>query len=200
MAGNARDEARDGAATLDESSFLDDDITLTPSPPPMRGTWVGTCVDPAHPTLRGRVRVQWEDVDGVARAHWLPTLASLAVREGDRVLLTAPSNHDEPVVTGVIDGFTPRPERPSRAGVSIALKPDEHLAITDAEGAALIEVRQGEGGPVVRVLHAATTVDLAGKLTLRADAIELGARHGDVRVEARGDVRVKGSVIRLNGT
>lgn len=201
MVGSARDEARDGSAILYESSFLENhDYTLSAAPPVMRGAWVGTCVDPTHPFLRGRVQVRWEDGDGAAHARWLPTLASLAVREGDRVLVTSPTNHDEPVVTGVIDGFTPRPERPTREGASLALKPDERLAITDAEGNALVEVHQGAEGPVVRVLHAAATVDIPGRLTLRADAIELGARRGEVRIDARGDVRVKGETIRLNGT
>ena len=49
-------------------------------------------------------------------------------------------------------------------------------------------------------LHAATTVELPGTLTLRADALELAARTGDVRIEARGDVRVNGDHIRLNGS
>lgn len=169
------------------------------TPTRREGTWVGTCSDATHPVLRGRVRVRWEDDSGGEQSQWLPTLSALAVRVGDRVLCTAPANFDEPVVTGVIDGFTPRPEVPTRAGATLALKGDEHLAITDEAGTPLVEFRTGANGPVVKLLHAATTVELPGKLTLRADALELAARTGDVRIEARGDVRVNGDHIRLNG-
>jgi hypothetical protein len=179
------------------------DYAITAAPRAQRrtdpGPWVGACVDVSHPHLRGRVRVRWEDAQGAAQTQWLPCLASLAVRVGDRVLIAAPTNFDEPVVMGVLDGFSPRPEAPSRVGASLALQNDERLAVTDAEGNSLVEVRIGAEGPVVRVLHAATTLDLPGRLTVRADAIELGARSGEVRIDARGDVRVNGDTIRLNG-
>lgn len=201
MAGNARIGTGDGATARNESSFLDDlDFPLSAPVRPPPGAWVGLCVDACHPVLRGRARVRWEDAEGASHTAWFPCLASLALRPGDRVLLSTPANHDEAVITGVIDGFHPRPERPTRAGATLALKADEHLAITDAEGNPLVEVRQGAEGPVVRVLHAATTLDLPGALTIRADAIALAARRGDLRVEAQGDVRVRGATIRLNGT
>lgn len=198
------DEAthRGAESTVSEAPHAVPEITLSPTPPrtPRReGTWVGTCTDATHPVLRGRVSVRWDDETGRSQSAWLPALASLALRVGDRVLCTWPTNFDEPVVMGVLDGFTPRPEAPSRVGASLALKCDERLAVTDEAGNALVEVRAGEDGPIVRVLHANTALELPGKLSLRAEAIELGAR-GDVRIEARGDVRVNGDFIRLNGT
>lgn len=183
----------EASATLESEEY-----PLSPPRATRSGAWVGACIDAAHPVLRGRVRVRWDD-DGRAVAAWLPTLASLAIRAGDRVLVTAPAGLDEPLVTGVIDGFTPRPEAPSREAAALSLGAGEHLAITDAAGNALVEVRVEEGGPRVKVLHAATTLDLPGKLSLRADAIELAAREGEVRIEARDDVRVNGAFIRLNG-
>lgn len=172
---------------------------VTPRAAKAGGSWVGTCTDIHHPVLRGRIEVRWSDHRGQLHTRWLPTLASIAVRAGDRVVCDEPVNFDEPVVMGVLDGFTPRPERPTQAGASIALRLDEHLAITDEAGNTLVELRGGGGGPVVKVLHAATTLDLPGKLSIRADAIELAARTGDLRIEARGDVRVNGDFIRLNG-
>lgn len=169
------------------------------APLPRSGTWVAACVDAHHPVLRGRVRARWEH-EGRAVDAWLPALASLAIRAGDRLLVTAPSNFDEPVVTGVIDGFTPRPERPSREKAALAMGAGEHITITDAAGNPLVELRAEEAGVRVRLLHGATAVDLPGTLSLRADAIELAARAGDVRVDARGDVRINGDRVRLNGT
>lgn len=204
MRERTQNAVRSGSETSDLVREVEvEDIVV--SAPPARaarggGAWVGQCVDATHPVLRGRVEVRWEDPSGARHTRWLPTLASLVVRVGDRVLCTEASNFDEPVVTGVIDGFTPRPEPVTRVGASLALKADERLAITDEAGHALVELRGGADGPVVKLLHAATTVELPGKLTLRADAIELAARAGDVRIEARGDVRVNGDFIRLNGT
>lgn len=204
MEKRARNDAVWGETETEPRDSLDDaEFPLSaarPTPPRREGTWVGSCTDATHPVLRGRVLVRWDDGAGRAQSQWLPTLTSLAVRVGDRVLCTTPTNFDEPVVTGVLDGFTPRPEVPTRAGATLALKPDEHLAITDEAGTPLVEVRTGANGPVVKLLHAATTVELPGTLTLRADALELAARTGDVRIEARADVRVNGDHIRLNGS
>lgn len=204
MEKRAQNDAVWGETEAEPRDSLDDaEFPLSaprPAPPRREGTWVGSCTDATHPVLRGRVLVRWDDGAGRTQSQWLPTLTSLAVRVGDRVLCTTPTNFDEPVVTGVLDGFTPRPEVPTRAGATLALKCDEHLAITDEAGNALVEVRTGANGPVVKLLHAATTVELPGKLTLRADALELAARTGDVRIEARADVRVNGDHIRLNGS
>lgn len=204
MEQRAQNDAAWGTTSAEPHDSLDDaeyPLSVVRATPPRReGTWVGTCTDATHPVLRGRVLVRWDDGAGRTQSQWLPTLTSLAVRVGDRVLCTTPTNLDEPVVTGVLDGFTPRPEVPTRAGATLALKCDEHLAVTDDAGTVLVELRSGANGPEVRVLHAATTVELPGKLTLRADALELAARTGDVRIEARGDVRVNGDHIRLNGS
>ncbi|MFO0629699.1 MAG: hypothetical protein U0325_29255 [Polyangiales bacterium] len=201
MEKRARNDAVWGETEVEPRDSLDDaEYPLRAARPTPRreGAWVGTCTDATHPVLRGRVQVRWDD-DAGTQTRWLPTLTSLAVRAGDRVLCTAPTNFDEPVVTGVLDGFSPRPEVPTRAAATLALKGDEHLAITDDAGNALVEVRTGANGLVVKLLHAATTVELPGTLTLRADALALAARTGDVRIEAHGDVRVNGDHIRLNG-
>ena len=120
-----RDERPRGATTV----TLDDlDLAVSParsavvSPPCM-----GECVDDRHPTLQGRVRVRWTDATGGPRDRWVPTLQGVAVREGDRVLLVTMAHEDEPVVTGVIDGFAARLGGEvvrGGSGLRVALPPD----------------------------------------------------------------------------
>jgi uncharacterized protein (DUF2345 family) len=66
------------------------------------------------------------------------------------------------------------------------------------EGEPLLEVVREASGPVVRLLQAAARIDLPGALRIEADAIELRARTGEVRIEAADDVVVRGGAIRLN--
>nr|MBK7064821.1 hypothetical protein [Deltaproteobacteria bacterium] len=139
-----RDERPRGATTV----TLDDlDLAVSParsavvSPPCM-----GECVDDRHPTLQGRVRVRWTDATGGPRDRWVPTLQGVAVREGDRVLLVAMAHEDEPVVTGVIDGFAARPAAEERGPV-LSLAQGESLRVLGSDGAPLVELRQSPDGP-----------------------------------------------------
>lgn len=169
-----------------------------------RPTWPGAepfvaeCVDPHHPTLQGRVKIRWSGGGGEAVEAWVPTLHSLAIRSGDRLLLQMPLGHAEPIAVGVIDGFLPRPE-PSRAvGARLELKRDETLQVCCEDGQPLVEIVRDDKGPVVRVLQADTRLDLNGKLSITAGEIELKAKSGQVRIEASDDVRVVGEVVHLN--
>ncbi|MCG6958137.1 MAG: hypothetical protein LJF04_19280 [Gemmatimonadetes bacterium] len=159
---------------------------------------VGECVDATHPTLRGRVLVRIVDTAGEATERWLPTLYRLPVREADRVLLALPGNWEEAVVIGVIDGFARRPEAPTREGVSLVLAADECLRVKGEDGTSLVEVRQDEEGPVVRLLQPRVDVEVPGAFRVRADEIRLEARKGSVELQATHDVVVRGEIIRLN--
>ena len=190
-----RDERPRGATTV----TLDDlDLAVSParsaavSPPCM-----GECVEDRHPTLQGRVRVRWTDATGGPRDRWVPTLQGVAVREGDRVLLVAMAHEDEPVVTGVIDGFAARPAAEERGPV-LSLAQGESLRVLGSDGAPLVELRQSPDGPVVRLLSMDASIELPGRLRLSADAIALHARRGGVEVTATDDVSVQGEAIRLN--
>jgi len=190
-----RDERPRGATTV----TLDDlDLAVSPargaavSPPCM-----GECVDDRHPTLQGRVRVRWTDATGGRRDRWVPVLQGVAVREGDRVLLVAMAYQDEPVVTGVIDGFAARPAAEARGPV-LSLAQGESLRVLGSDGAPLVELRQSPDGPVVRLLSMDASIELPGTLRLSADAIALHARRGGVQVTATDDVSVQGEAIRLN--
>lgn len=159
---------------------------------------MGECVDAVHPTLRGRVLVRWNGPDGAANERWLPTLYRLSVRAADRVLLARVGNWDEHVVIGVIDGFARRPEAPRREGASLELALDEALMIRGADGVELVEIRQEERGPVVKLLQSDVDLELPGALRLRAEDIRLEARQGRVELSATDDVVVRGEIIRLN--
>jgi hypothetical protein len=157
---------------------------------------VGECIDARHPVLAGRVRVRWAAPDGPVE-RWLPTLRGVAIRERDRVLLLVTANELEPIVIGVIDGFEPR-EAERRPGPSVELAIDETFTLVAENGAPLLEIVRSADGPVVRLLHADTQLELPGKLRIQATEIELMARRGSVRIEADDDVVIQGEMVRFN--
>lgn len=158
---------------------------------------IGECVDARHPSLQGRVRVKFTAA-GHEHERWVPKLQGLPVRVADRVLMLQPGNVEEWIVTGVVDGFAtrPRPELAERA--RIELQRDEAVHVVSSEGKPLVEISQSETGPVVRVLEPDVQVEFAGKLSLRAQGIELEATQGEVAVKASADVVMRGETIRLN--
>jgi hypothetical protein len=165
--------------------------------PSLAGARVGTCTATQHPTLSGRVRVRCEQEEGVTE-EWLPCLHGLAIRELDRVLVQQPLNWPEPVVVGVVDGFALRPEAPLLPGPAIVLQPDEAVRIQAPDGTPLIELFEGDAGPVVRLLDDGLDLEIKGKLRMRAKSIELAAEQGGINLSAKDDVIVVGEVIRLN--
>lgn len=154
---------------------------------------VAEVLDDRHPALAGRVKIA--EPDGPPR--WVPTLQGLSAREGDRVLVARPTGAAEPVVVGVLDGYRPRTPAPTRARV-IELRPDEAIAIQASDGRPLLEVLPSAKGPVLRVASDDLTLDVPGALRVEADQLELRARDGTARIEARDDVEIKGEVIHLN--
>ncbi|MEM9188105.1 MAG: hypothetical protein AAGF12_02925 [Myxococcota bacterium] len=171
-------------------------------PPAIRGGTIALplmaeCLEDTHPTLQGRVKVEYE-FDGRLTERWVPTLMHIVIRTGDRVLLQQAENWPEPIVVGVVDGFTPRPEQQRGTAASLELRQDEKMTVAARDGQPLVEVWQGESGPVVRVLHKDTDVRFSGKLALRAESIEIEAEKGKVEVRAQDDVDIKGEIIHLN--
>ncbi len=161
-------------------------------------SFVGECLDTLHPSLAGRVLVRWVDALGAVSERWLPTLHGLAIRRTDRVLAQHPSNWPEPIVTGVIDGYAQRPDVPRASAATIALKSDEAILVTTAEGAPLLELRGTDQGPVARLLTTTADIEAPGQLRLTASSIALNATEGSVTINASDDVTVKGESIRLN--
>jgi hypothetical protein len=164
-------------------------------PWPMNEAFVAQCMDCRHPTLQGRVQIQWP-ADGAMQ--WVPTLQGLGVREGDRLLLQVPHGAVEPIAIGVVDGFLPRPDLERSTAVRLELKRDERFQVCSEEGQPLVEIVHDGKGPVVRLLQSETRVELAGKLSISAAELELRAERGDARIEASGDVILLGEVVKLN--
>lgn len=159
---------------------------------------VGICLQAKHQTLSGRCLVQWDDPQKGEIRQWVPTLQNLPVRAKDRVLLVKPVNWDEMVVTGVIDGFSRRPEIKRKTGSLLELARDEAIRITGSDGQELMEIFQTDSGPVVQLLHKDINVKLPGRLRLQADSIDLEAGAGPINIKATDDVCINGEMIHLN--
>jgi hypothetical protein len=160
--------------------------------------FVATCVEARHPTLVGRVLARWEDGAGAPQQWWLPTLHGLAIRAGDRLLLSRVGGLPEPVAVGVIDGFLPRPVPSPTTAASLELLPDEAVTIVEASGQPLLQITPSEDGPVVRLLHVDTQIELPGRLSITAGELSLKAVRGNVQIEASDEVAVIGEAVRLN--
>ena len=172
---------------------------LGPEPSPAaEAPLVGECLDARHPSLLGRALVRWAAPDGEARESWLPTLHGCVVRAGDRVLLVSAANWPEPLVVGVVDGFARRPEPDRVPAASLALEKDESVTLTTAEGRALVEVRQGANGPVIRLADEDVHLELPGALRIDAREIVLAAKRGGIEIATGDDLHLRGEVIHLN--
>ena len=182
-------------------SIVDRLLAQEPSDPKhegRRGCCVGECIDPKHPSIAGRIRVRLKDTDGRSQELWMPCLHRLAVRQGDRVLVEHPANWPEPIVVGVVDGFAMRATAQLLPGPTLTLNTDESVRIEANDGQELIEVFQGENGPVVRLLKDDVNLEVKGSFSINARRIDLGADKGKVRITAQDDVEVEGRKINLN--
>lgn len=160
-------------------------------------TLIGQCIATQHPVLHNRALVRWSTKAG-ENETWLPQLAGLALRKGDRVLLSQPSNFDEPIVLGVLDGLVTSKEEPKERGPVLELLNDEALRVVASDGTPLLEVTSTPEGPHVRLLDMDGLVSFPGKFTIRAEDVELQATKGEVRLSASGDVKIVGEVVRVN--
>lgn len=160
------------------------------------GCVMATVVDDRHPSLLGRILVQW-DMAGDVSELWVATLQGLPVRTMDRVLLMRPVNGEEWIAVGVVDGFAQRPEVENQTCARLELRRDESVRIANSEGRDLMELHQGESGPVLKVLHEDVEINAPGRLRLRGKQVELHT-EGRVEIKASDDVVIRGEVIRLN--
>jgi len=190
------DAVGDFSTVIEETLEMSEGSTGTSRPTGEEGL-VGRCLDDQHPTLSGRVLVRWEDDTGEAE-KWVPSLQQVPVRVDDRVLLMRPANFDEPVVIGVLDGFSRRPEPSRETAASLELKRDEAVRVAGSHGEPLLELYRDEKGPVVRLLQEDVDVEFPGALRMSAARIELEATRGSVDIEASDDVNVDGELINLN--
>jgi hypothetical protein len=177
-----------------------DELAAPPAeaPSPSEAMLIGECIDARHPTLIGRALIRIPRPGAAASERWVPTLMNLPVREGDRVLLARPGNFAEPVVVGVLDGFTSRPEPARVPAATRSLAVDEVVRFEGPRGEPLVEIGPGERGPVVRLLSPTIDVETPGAVRVRADSIELHARQGPIHLQAQEDVVLQGEAIHLN--
>jgi hypothetical protein len=81
---------------------------------------------------------------------------------------------------------------------ALELRPDEVVRVVGSRGEPLVEVRQNEAGPVVRLMAADVQLEVPGKLKFAAKSIEMQATLGAVNIAATDDVNVTGETINLN--
>jgi hypothetical protein len=189
------------ASTTIEPSLLETVLNQTPASSSSLSasqSLVGDCLSDRHPVLLGRYLIRYSNGRGEPIERWLASLFGLPVRTHDRVLLLQPGNWPEPVVIGVIDGFANRPETPTTSAANLELRSDEVVRIHGCRGEPLVEIRQEESGPLIRLLSQDVNLELPGKLKLAARSIELKAVQGGVKIAASDDVIVKGEMIKLN--
>lgn len=184
------------ANTLD--ALLDEHQASRQEPTPGPSCLMGRVINDRHPTLGGRVQVRWQTAQGQTKERWLLTLQGLPVRTDDRVLLLRAEGSEEPVVTGVLDGFARRPAPERSRAAQIELRRDEVVRIVGSTGDPLLEIREGESGPVVTVLHEDLELAAPGRLRLQGKHVQLEATEGQVEVDASDEVVLRGELIKLN--
>jgi hypothetical protein len=181
-----------------KATVFDDLLAAAPKPVWPEGHVLATCTEERHPTLTGRIRARCEDVRGCVHESWIATLSGVSVRVSDHVLVLKLPNQPDPIVIGVVDGFSRRAEAPKQIAQILEMKRDETLQVSAENGKPLLHITRNEQGPVIRLLQADTQVELPGKLRISAGAIELCARTGAVRIDASDDVEIVGEAIHLN--
>jgi hypothetical protein len=181
----------------EEGSVFDQLLAASPKTWP-EGHVVATCTEERHPTLTGRIRVRCEDERGCVHENWVATLQGLSVRVSDRVLVLKLPHQPDAIAVGVVDGFSQRPEPPKLVTQILEMKRDEALQVNAENGQPLLQIARNQQGPVIRLLQADTQIELPGKLCITADAIEMRARAGAVRIDASDDVEIVGEAIHLN--
>ncbi|MEO7329148.1 MAG: hypothetical protein ABI193_11245 [Minicystis sp.] len=194
-------DAKENPGVLEEEAIALDDLAATEARPCVANVasassapLIGEVLDTHHPTRSGCALVRLDDAD----PRWIPALQGLSLHAHDQVLVLRPGNALEPVIVGVLDGLH-RPAEPARApAAGLALQPGETLSIAAADGKPLVELFQGERGPVLRLIEPDLDVELPGKLRVRADSLDLAARRGAVHISASDDVVVVAETIKLN--
>lgn len=159
--------------------------------------FVGECVDEKHPHIAGRCRVEWTDSRDDSHSRWLPKLAHITVREGDRVLVQSVSNSTEPIITGVVDYLTPRSQE-KKEKTTLELKSDEKISIINEKGEEIFAIAADDDGPVIQLVKGDINLNADGRFKISANSIELLANFGGVKISANDDVDVEGETINLN--
>ncbi|RQR50492.1 hypothetical protein DIE21_17175 [Burkholderia sp. Bp9140] len=179
------------------------DATPDRSPPNERrdsSTLIGEVTDTHHPDAMGRIRVKWSMQDGSTREHWLECVDGVKPEIGDRVLLQSPANWPEYLIAGLLKrtGSGEPVEPVVEPAMALALDADKCVQISDASGCPLLQVRASPDGPVVKLLNRNVNIEVAGKLRLSAQTLELEGGRGGVDIRTEADTVVRSRYVRLN--
>lgn len=89
-------------------------------------------------------------------------------------------------------------ERSPTTPRTLALAAHESLRVVDAHGRPLVNILATDAGPVLQLPSADLQLDVAGKLQIQADQVEMIARDGEMKLLAKDDIIARGEKIRLN--
>lgn len=174
-------------------------------------TLVGTVIELEHSVWKNRVRVLWsvkekelaekpdeEPVTETDKTAWLPIIKGVVARIKDRVLLVKPEGFEEYIITGVIDGIYDAPQYVAPTSPSLVVQNDEALTICSSNNKALLTIMKHEDQISIKLFEDNISIELPGKLDMKAHEISLKASKGSVSIAAQDDVVIEGELIKLN--
>lgn len=161
---------------------------------------IGEVTDTHHPDAMGLIRVKWALQDDTACERWLECVDGVKPRIGDRVLLQSPANWPEYLIAGLLTrkGHGEPVEPVVEPAMALSLETDKCVQIADASGCPLLQVRASPDGPVVTLLNRNVNIEVAGKLRLSAQTLELEGGRGGVDIRTEADTVVRSRYVRLN--
>ncbi|KER70720.1 hypothetical protein HR51_19600 [Burkholderia cepacia] len=173
------------------------------TPPPEHrepSTMIGEVTDTHHPDAMGLIRVKWALLDDTTCERWLECVDGIKPRIGDRVLLQSPANWPEYLIAGLLTrkGHGEPVEPVIEPAMALSLEADQCVQIADASGCPLLQVRASPDGPVVTLLNRNVNIEVAGKLRLSAQTLELEGGRGGVDIRTEADTVVRSRYVRLN--
>lgn len=179
------------------------DATPDRTPPAERresSTMIGEVIDTHHPDAMGLIRVKWTLQDDTTSERWLECVDGVKPRIGDRVLLQSPANWSEYLIAGQLTrkGHGEPVEPVIEPAIALSLEADKCVQIADASGCPLLQVRASPDGPVVTLLNQNVNIEVAGKLRLSAQTLELEGGRGGVDIRTEADTVVRSRYVRLN--
>lgn len=183
--------------------LFENDLSPNPSPRverPEATDLIGDVTDTHHPDRAGRVLVRWSTPEGTGCERWLECLDGVTPRIGDRVLLQVPANWPEHLVCGVLRraGSGDPVEPTIEPAVALEIAPDKCVQVSDASGRPLLQVRASPDGPIVTLQNRNVNIEVAGKLRLSAQTLELEGGRGGVDIRTEADTVVRSRYVRLN--
>ncbi|BAX61831.1 hypothetical protein [Burkholderia stabilis] len=163
-------------------------------------TMIGEVIDTHHPDAMGLIRVKWSVQDGDTCERWLECVDGVKPRIGDRVLLQSPANWADYLIAGLLTrkGLGEPVEPVIEPAMALSLEADKCVQIADAAGTPLLQVRASPDGPVVTLLNRNVNIEVAGKLRLSAQTLELEGGRGGVDIRTEADTVVRSRYVRLN--